>query len=259
MKILSSTAAPFIFLIGLFILTSCNDDDDGGNPPVDTPDPDPDPDGGLFTQGEGVEDIDGNFYPTVVLGEQEWMAANLKTERFKNGDEIPERQGELHIGTNPGWATYGGLSENGELYGFLYNHHAVVASAGLCPEGWRMPVTSDWNQLAEYLGQGEELSFVPPVLGEEQNIGGMLKSTDLWAAPNTGATNESGFAALPGGMMFQAGAYANLSEQSGWWGADFVPGGQGFVRSFALRHDDAGLYRSESFARSGNYVRCLRE
>jgi len=154
-----------------------------------------------------VTDFDGNSYKTVTIGNQVWMAENLKTTHFNNGDPIP------NIVDN-GWSTqksaamcfYENDLTNKDLYGGLYNWYAMNDSRNICPTGWHIPTEADWTTLIDFLG-GEELA------------GGKLKESGTmhWADPNQGATNESGFAALPGGGRYDIGKF-DLKGYFGLWG-----------------------------------------
>jgi uncharacterized protein (TIGR02145 family) len=142
-----------------------------------------------------VTDGDGNVYNTVTIGTQIWMKGNLKTMKFNYGTSIP------NVTDNTTWA---GLTSaaycwyNNDAatykttYGALYNWYAVdVASndgKNVCPAGWHIPSDAEWTTLTDYLG-GASVA------------GSKLKETGTthWLSPNTGATNESGFTALPGG------------------------------------------------------------
>lgn len=147
-----------------------------------------------------VTDIDGNVYQTVQIGNQIWMAENLKTTRFKNGDVIPTglTDSELQNTNEPAYVT---LDE--ELYGHHYNWFTISDIRGLCPEGFRVPNVEDVNELN---------SFV-------QGDGGKLKSTsDLWISPNNGATNDSGFTAEPAGRFrYFPPAFDGVGSEADFW------------------------------------------
>ena len=105
-----------------------------------------------------VTDIDGNVYRTIVIGQQEWMAENLKTTQFRNGTPILNildmKAWEKNVST-AGWAYYDNDETNDAVYGKLYNWFAVSDSQGLCPEGWHIPSDNEWNMLIDYLGGAE--------------------------------------------------------------------------------------------------------
>jgi uncharacterized protein (TIGR02145 family) len=161
-----------------------------------------------FTTTQTVTDIDGNIYNTVQIGSQLWMSENLKTSRYKNGDSIPiisNRFKWLTLTTGArSW--YNNDSTSYEYpYGNLYNWYSTIDRRGLCPTSWHVPSDSEWATLTSYLG-GENVA------------GGKMKSigTAYWHSPNTGATNESGFSALPGGFS-SGGSFINLGFLAFFW------------------------------------------
>ena len=160
-----------------------------------------------------VTDIDGNIYTTITIGTQVWLAENLKTSRYKNGDPIPTGLSDTqwHITTTGAYSIYDDNCINNDKFGKLYNWYAVTDPRGIAPEGWHVPSDSEWNILINYLG-GPDIA------------GGPLKAVSpLWNSPNNGATNSSGFTALPGGgrddgKLFNATVnYGGLGEFGYWW------------------------------------------
>ncbi|MCX6159145.1 MAG: fibrobacter succinogenes major paralogous domain-containing protein [Ignavibacteriae bacterium] len=137
---------------------------------------------------------DGNIYNTATIGSQEWMVENLNVDHYRNGDMIPEiRDFNVWDTIRTGaWCYYYNDSSYGKTYGKLYNWYAVNDPRGLAPEGWHIPSTDEWIKLTEYLGGRE-------------TAGGKLKDTTLWENPNLGATNESGFSAIPVGVRRDEG------------------------------------------------------
>lgn len=160
-------------------------------------------------QGTGtVTDIDGNVYNTVTIGTQIWMVENLKVTKYNNGTAIPLiTDGAAWTSlTTPGYCWYNNdYTTYGSVYGALYNWH-TVNTGNLCPIGWHVPTDAEWTTLTDYLGG---LSIA----------GGKLKETGTshWAIPNTGATNESGFTALPGGWRGYDGSFHDITYTGYWW------------------------------------------
>jgi uncharacterized protein (TIGR02145 family) len=139
--------------------------------------------------GEVVTDIDGNVYNTVTIGDQVWMAENLKTTKLNDGTSISNAIDNIAWASlsTPGYCWFINNRATYEIYGALYNWYAVYTDK-LCPTGWHVPSNSEWTTLTDHLG-GAEVA------------GGKLKESGSshWASPNTGATNVTGFTALPGG------------------------------------------------------------
>lgn len=206
-----------------------------------------------------VTDIDGNEYRTVRIGSQVWMAEDLKTTRFNDGTAIPQvtRTEEWASLTTPAFTWYNNDALNGEEYGALYNWYAV-GTGKLCPLGWHVPSDQEWNELVS-------------VYESNSRAGGALKEagTDHWRNPNTGATNESGFTALPGGYRSYNGTF-NLLRASGYWWSNtesswFGAGGtsgdtaSNTVIFWNLRYKERDLYRFISEKSNGFCVRCLMD
>jgi uncharacterized protein (TIGR02145 family) len=127
--------------------------------------------------------------PTVVIGTQTWTSKNLDVAKYKNGDPIPQVTDGTEWAnlTTGAWCYYDNDQANGEIYGKLYNWYAATDPRGLAPSGFHIPTYSEWTTLSDYLGGN----------------GGTLKETGTthWLTPNNGATNSSGFTALPGGAI----------------------------------------------------------
>lgn len=201
--------------------------------------------------GGTVTDIDGNVYKTVTIGGQVWMAENLKTTRYRNGDAIgstasPTSDISGESAPKYQWA-YAGDERNAATYGRLYAWYVVADSRGLCPAGWHAPVNAEWTVLETFLG-GEI-----PAIGKLKEAG-----TAHWKSPNTGATNTSGFTALPAGGRWPTGEFVQLGEHGHYWAADkFAPD---WAWRILLRYDGgAHQHRGSASPKIGWPVRCLRD
>ena len=193
-----------------------------------------------------VQDIDGNTYKTVKIGEQVWMAENLKVTRYRNGDSIPtilydDEWGNTRSGA---YTIYDDEAAAHNTYGKLYNWYAVKDSRGLCPAGWHVPTDAEWTQLENYLG-GEGIA------------GGKMKAdSPLWKLPNIGATNASGFSGLPGGYRSNDGAYLSIGYSGFWWSST---GGSSGAYFRYLNDFNGGSGRAYYGKPNGLSVRCLRD
>ncbi len=203
----------------------------------------------MSNPGAGVT-FGGYTYPSVVLGNgQEWMAENLRTTKYRNGDPIPNVTGN-HAWqqlTTGAWAHYENNASYENPYGKLYNWYAAADPRNVCPTGWHVPTDAEWTVLTDYLG-GESVA------------GGKMKSTgtQYWNAPNEGATNASGFSGLPGGYRNDLyGGFDNLGSSGLWWSASESDAEDAWYRD--LTNDDADIYRYVSTKRLGFSVRCLRD
>jgi len=161
-----------------------------------------------------VTDIDGNIYHTVKIGSQLWMIENLKTTKYRNSDTIPNVTNENQWSslTTGAYCNYNHDESYSNTYGRLYNWFTVTDSRNIAPVGWHVPTNSDWTTLINFLGS-------------DSIAGGKLKETGLahWLSPNKGATNETGFTALPGGLKLMNdinSPFAGISSDGSWWSID---------------------------------------
>ena len=205
----------------------------------------------IFTQiaGGTVTDSDGNAYNTVKIGDQVWMAENLKTTKYNDGmTAIPlvtDNTAWSNLST-PGYCWYDNDEATyGDTYGALYNWYTVY-TGNLCPTGWHVPSDADWTTLTTYLG-GVSVA------------GGKLKETGTshWNSPNTGATNESGFTALPGGDRYLDGLFYDVGDIGSWWSSTEYAPPHAFFRY--LGYDDANVGGNYTNKKYGFSVRCVRD
>ena len=211
-----------------------------------------------------VTDIDSNVYETVQIGEQLWMAENLKVTHYRNGDEIPtgysnEEWANLSTGAyavypvDTDGASQATCGDNcAEVYGNLYNGYVVVDERGVCPEDWHVPSEDEWTILSDYLG-GESVAG-----GKLKSTGTVLNGDGLWYSQNGGATNESGFTGHPGAARWGSGGYYLMGLYGYFWSSteNIVQ----FVVNIALHNDDSSNYSySLSPKQHGYSVRCLKD
>jgi uncharacterized protein (TIGR02145 family) len=149
---------------------------------------------------------------TVNIGGQEWMLENLNLDHYRNGDPIPQVQVSIQWRTLNDGAWHNNCNadpentESKQIYGKLYNWYAVNDQRCLAPEGWHIPTNKEWQTLIDHLG-GSEVA------------GGKLKETGTahWRLPNTSATNEGGFTALPGGYFDDNGLIFEIGYSAQFW------------------------------------------
>jgi uncharacterized protein (TIGR02145 family) len=203
----------------------------------------------VFNGGAWTNMIGGSATPelsTVVIGTQQWMEKNLEVVTYRNGDVIPQVTDlSAWYGLTTGaWCYYNNDPLNGAIYGKLYNWYAVNDPRGLAPAGWHIPTDEEWTTLST-------------LLGGESAAGGKMKTTGTtrWTTPNTSATNESGFAGLPGGLNY--GLFAVDGNYGFWWSATESSPTYAWGRS--LVYNVGGLNRlSANNKMNGFSVRCLR-
>jgi len=207
------------------------------------------------TCSDGVTDIDGNHYDGVQIGTQCWMKQNLRVTKYANGTSIT-LDGSTSSSTPYRYYPNGNAS-NVSTYGYLYNWPAAMNGAttsssnpsgiqGVCPAGWHLPSDAEWTELTNYLG-GESVA------------GGKLKETGTthWASPNTGATNETGFTALPGGFRYNSGAFDLIGNNGYWWSATEGSATSAWYRD--VYYNDSNVARYYGNKEVGFSVRCLRD
>lgn len=218
---LMPSAVMLIFL--MLFLTGCNKDN----------------------SSQEITDGDGNVYTTVVIGMQEWLTANLKTTTYNDGTAIPNvtlSTGWMNLST-PAFCWYDNNANNKEIYGGLYNWHAVNTGK-LCPDGFHVPTNEEWVALRTFLGN---------------DGGGKMKSTSaLWDLPNIGATNSSGFSALPGGIRTDndAATFLYKGDQAVFWSSS--QSGPANADTFYIYADQPDLDNYDYSKTLGASVRCIK-
>lgn len=211
-----------------------------------------------------IRDIDGNVYHTVKIGNQVWMVENLRTTSFRNGEPITlvlnnNQWANIYAGA---YCYYGNDTSNIRLYGNLYNWTAINDSRKLAPVGWHVASAYDWNKLAKFLDS--EVSDTISIGGYNSLIaGGKLKvvGTNNWNIPNTGATNEIGFTALPGGYRTADGLYTGIKVSGCWWTSSefpFINGSSDAINQVLFYNNTyIGTYNSSYY--TGYAVRCVKD
>ncbi|MCX6244858.1 MAG: fibrobacter succinogenes major paralogous domain-containing protein [Bacteroidetes bacterium] len=208
----------------------------------------------ITTLDTTIADADNNHYRVVQIGSQVWMAENLKTTKYNDGTAIPL------VTDNTAWSN---LTSSGycwykndaatykTTYGALYKWYAVNTGK-LAPAGWHVPTDAEWTTLATCLGDGYYAG------GKMKSTGTIEAGTGLWHDPNTGATNESGFAAVPGGYRDINGLFKNIGYNGYWWSSTE----EAWDNTACYRYIDylnTGLYIEYCNKGNGLYVRCLRD
>jgi uncharacterized protein (TIGR02145 family) len=200
-----------------------------------------------------VTDVDGNIYKTVKIGTQWWMAENLRTTRYNNGISIPliTDSATWRYLSTPGYCWMNNDINYKNIYGALYNWN-TVNTGKLAPAGWHIPSDAEWTILTDFLG-GENTAG-----GKMKSIGTIETATGMWYAPNTGATNESGFSALPGSIREAGYFFLSVIGHIGyWWSSTFT--GIGDAWGIELDYSDAMVNRDNWSVTYGFSVRCLKD
>jgi len=201
------------------------------------------------TGNSTVIDADGNLYYTIIIGTQEWMIENLKTTKYRNGDQIqytPDEDAQWDTLTIGAYCNKNNDTNVSNTYGKLYNWYAVSDARNIAPTGCHIPSDAEWNILENYLG-GSDIA------------GGKMKEAGLthWAYPNTGADNSSGFMALPSGSRPYSGV-SDIGISAYWWSSD----DSSATHAWARQLDIYGAYIVRNYAykwKVGFSVRCLKD
>ncbi len=206
-----------------------------------------------------VTDIDGNVYQTIKIDDQWWMAENLKVTHYRNGDPIPivtetSEWGNLSTGA---YCEHNNDPFVVDTYGRLYNWFAVNDTRGIAPEGWHVPTDNDWKQLEMYLGMSQ--SEADGYLFHGTDEGDKLKETGTahWLPPNSGATDEVGFTALPGAERGRDGAFSALGTNAYFWASDETNTTEAWSRHLFYTRSD--IYRYDYVKVNGFSVRCVKD
>jgi uncharacterized protein (TIGR02145 family) len=203
-----------------------------------------------------MTDQDSNVYKTITIGTQTWMAENLRTTKFRDGTEMPNIcYGLWNLSKNDAYCSYNNTTDAVSIatYGRLYNWYTVTNSHNIAPEGWHVPTDAEWTTLITYLG-GESVA------------GGKMKETGTthWIAPNTNATNESGFTSLPTGARDSGGSnpepFFSFMGACGYYWSSTEPGPDYAVGDYCrLSCDNAAVYRYNNSKAEGFAVRLVKD
>lgn len=167
----------------------------------------------LYIEGGGVFDSEGNYYETVIIGDQEWMSENLRTDLFSNGDSIP------YSGTDRMVIIYDDDPLNEEVFGKLYNYEAVLDTLGLCPCGWHVPTELEYAILINYLGGYEDAWLKMKSTGSIDRGDGLWIEKDSSGTTHVLGNNSSGFNAIPAGRGFYSisSSYSGKHSSAVFW------------------------------------------
>ncbi len=208
---------------------------------------------GRFNSWNSLWDIDSITFvrrncQEIQIGSQLWTCKNLNVHHYRNDDIIPEVRDSAEWAnlTTGAWCYYNNDSALGAIYGKLYNWYAVNDPRGLAPEGWHVPTDAEWTTLTTYLG-GDSIS------------GGKMKETGTshWQSPNAGATNESGFTALPGGALNYDGVFDLIDGYGFWWSSTETRATNAWSRALSYGSTDIG--RGDNHKGCGFSVRCIKD
>lgn len=202
-----------------------------------------------------IIDVDNNEYKTIIVGNQEWFAENLRVAHFSDGTPIPHKQsdyewemtGQNRVGA---YSVYPRIGLNEDTldnpmlmkYGKLYNWHAIENTKGICPQGWSVPSEDQWVNLIRYAER-------------DNTAGDMLKSNHGWDNKGNGL-NLIGFNVLPGGYRGENGKFHNIGSYAAFWSA--TPSGTETAKGIRVDSDRTSFGRGIGDRSLGFSVRCIR-
>ena len=213
-------------------------------------------------------DNEGYVYETIQIGSQLWMAENLRTREYRNGDILDSGGSNWTDLIQGDYARYDDDDQNAEIYGMLYNWYAIDDERGICPEGWHIPSRAEMEQLIIFLGgvdieDNPETDYNELYYENSQVSGGKAKmvGTEYWNNPNTGATNESGFSGLPGGIKNgYNGYYEDIGERALFWLSSLgTSGGNVTPMTVQLGYNHTEFWIDNGSWNAGYSVRCLAD
>lgn len=219
----------------------------------------------FHSKAQTVVDIDGNIYNTVDIGSQTWMKENLMVTKFNDGTNItyPSYNDSLWEYNTTGAYSFWGHDTTiyKYTYGALYNWYTLdpIANGGknVCPSGWHVSTEHDWNVLETFLDSTVDTTNTTSIL-YGTDVGGKLKDTvSLWNMVNVGATNSSGFSALPGGDRYSSGSvFSCLQSSCFFWSAQAYDSLNAWIRTLNFTNSQIQLgYYPKNVGAS---VRCVK-
>ncbi len=246
---LNSRLFILVLIVGLFLVFASACEKENPQPAV--------------PETDTMTDRDGNVYKTVKIGNQWWMAENLKVTTYQNGDSV-----NFETSTN-NWqdSTSAYCISGSSYYGFLYNWYALSDSRKLVPAGWHLPSDEEWKTLEMHLGMSRGSADSITWRGSKE--GDKLKKARLGSEPTTWfintenqfsvwANNESGFTALPGGCRLFNGNYGSPgASYTGYWWSSTLHGNEVWYRY--LDYNSAKIFRFYVNKRYGFNVRCVKD
>lgn len=202
-----------------------------------------------------LTDIDGNIYSTVKIGNQWWMAENLKVTSYNDGTKI---RNVLSTEKDSIWFKIdsGAVCNVDERYGLLYNWYAVKDVRNIAPKGWHIPTDEEWKTLEKTLGMSQDEVDKTSWRGTNEAEKLIVKSSLGWPTTDVFGTNSSGFSALPSGCRLFNGQIVNKSNAAFWWSST-ENNNQVYYRY--IDSEKKNIFRHYTFKNYGFSVRCVKD
>lgn len=237
----------FIFILVqlLFIVSSCKDKSA-------TP---------VIQQTGTVTDADNNIYKTVKIGNQWWMAEDLRVKKYRNGDYIIQIQTDTALWSNDSQGAYCDNKDiAGNLIGRFYNWYVVTNSKNIAPDGWHIPSDDEWKQLEKYLGVNSADADKTGWRGTTEGDQLKMKATQGWTIyNNVWGTNESGFSAVANGCRLYNGTEGDPGQFATefWWSSSQQNLTEAWYRY--LDYKNSNVFRSHTYKNYGFSIRCVKD
>lgn len=192
----------------------------------------------------------------IKIGQQIWMRENLRVKTFRNGDLITESKSvddwvKFYNEKKPAWTSLMWEKNNEQKFGLIYNYYALIDPRGITPKNWKIPTSSDFFELIEFNGGGNQ---------------GALKimSNQFWQG--TPGTNKSGFDARPGGEIWAGGTFVDINNETvSYWTNSQSTNGNPITISISSTRDEKFKFFDETslqlviYNKAGFYIRGIIE
>lgn len=219
---------------------------------------------------DSIVDIDSNVYKTVKIGNQWWMAENLKVTHYRNGEkikEVPVNDANIKWDStlkNGAWCQYPGTASDSMPLGLLYNWYAISDTSNIAPKGWHIPTDEEWKELESYLSMNPE--EINKIGWRGDNQGNILKAdgaTSTWLQSQNSAKiwglDTYGFHALAGSCRLFNGTWGNpgLQATGFWWTSSKFSDNQAWYRY--LDYNKEGIFRFYGNYGNAYSIRCIKD
>jgi uncharacterized protein (TIGR02145 family) len=228
----------------------------------------------LLIEGSFVDPRDGQEYPVVAIGEQIWMAQNLRADKYSDGTTIPKATNEEEwpdlSSDGKAFCWYAFVEDIHHPYGALYNWEAAMNGAGssdyvpsgvqgVCPTGWHLPSDEEWKVMEMYLGMSREDADIADTDRGTDEAGKLKEAgTAHWLSPNVGATNETGFTALPASQVHPDGRHYTDNRVAFFWTSTKSVHWEGAYDRWFHNYDQQ-ISRDADDLTFGFAVRCIKD
>ncbi len=207
---------------------------------------------GAGTPSDKLVDIEGNGYRTIKIGSQVWMMDNLKSTKYSDGSPINSDSLTIYDNSVDPMT----LSTYGRLYA---GNALLLQSRNICPDGWHVPSTADWDSLFTFVG-GPYYLQTPIITGLKlMETGTITDGKGYWNNDNR-ANNASGFSGRPAGFAFPSISwmYSSIGDSGYWWGLDTYLGGFNSLNGIQLNGSNGEISTFPPTSTNAYSIRCVK-